>query len=127
MWGRAPRSLCAMRGAGTRGLIGEVDSICAFPACTEGLTVKSVVGEINIFATAIVGMFFPRRFDWHRWEVRRLKEMAANGELSPPPAMSVNGCEILQLLRVQAFASRWHHAFHGRDDRGQSRSRLCLW
>ena len=39
-------------------MIGEVDSICAFPACTEGLTVKSVVGEINIFATAIVGMFF---------------------------------------------------------------------
>ena len=51
-------SAFAMRGAGTRGLIGEVDSICALPACTEGLTVKSVVGEINIFATAIVGMFF---------------------------------------------------------------------
>merc|ERR1712113_259970 len=44
----------AMRGAGARVLITEVDPICALQACMEGfqvVTLESVVGEIDIFTT----------------------------------------------------------------------------
>merc|ERR1711933_438833 len=45
----------AMRGAGARVLITEVDPICALQACMEGfqvVTLDSVVGEIDIFTSA---------------------------------------------------------------------------
>merc|ERR1711920_252214 len=45
----------AMRGAGARVLITEVDPICALQACMEGfqvVTMDSVVGEIDIFTSA---------------------------------------------------------------------------
>merc|ERR1712222_208439 len=44
----------AMRGAGARVLITEIDPICALQACMEGfqvVTLESVVGEIDIFTT----------------------------------------------------------------------------
>merc|ERR1712014_8826 len=44
----------AMRGAGARVLIAEIDPICALQVCMEGfqvVTVESVVGEIDIFTT----------------------------------------------------------------------------
>merc|ERR1711920_36393 len=44
----------AMRGAGARVLITEIDPICALQACMEGfqvVNVESVVGEIDIFTT----------------------------------------------------------------------------
>merc|ERR1711982_298428 len=44
----------AMRGAGARVLITEIDPICALQACMEGfqvVTIESVVGEIDIFTT----------------------------------------------------------------------------
>merc|ERR1711972_1128222 len=44
----------AMRGAGARALITEIDPICALQACMEGfqvVTMESVVGEIDIFTT----------------------------------------------------------------------------
>merc|ERR1711974_294815 len=44
----------AMRGAGARVLITEIDPICALQACMEGfqvVTLDSVVGEIDIFTT----------------------------------------------------------------------------
>merc|ERR1719253_1525128 len=44
----------AMRGAGARVLITEIDPICALQACMEGFQVaalESVVGEIDIFVT----------------------------------------------------------------------------
>merc|ERR1711933_259012 len=44
----------AMRGAGARVLITEIDPICALQACMEGfqvVTMESVVGEIDIFTT----------------------------------------------------------------------------
>merc|ERR1711874_456328 len=44
----------AMRGAGARVLITEIDPICALQACMEGFQVvkmESVVGEIDIFTT----------------------------------------------------------------------------
>merc|ERR1712211_213018 len=44
----------AMRGAGARLLITEIDPICALQACMEGfqvVTLESVVGEIDIFTT----------------------------------------------------------------------------
>merc|ERR1711948_73519 len=44
----------AMRGAGARVMITEVDPICALQACMEGfqvVTLESVVGEIDIFTT----------------------------------------------------------------------------
>merc|ERR1719431_1924401 len=44
----------AMRGAGARVLVTEIDPICALQACTEGfqvVTLESVVGEIDIFTT----------------------------------------------------------------------------
>merc|ERR1719230_1741567 len=45
----------AMRGAGARVLITEIDPICALQACMEGfqvVTLESVVGEIDIFPSA---------------------------------------------------------------------------
>merc|ERR1712232_1003457 len=44
----------AMRGAGARVLVTEIDPICALQACMEGfqvVTLESVVGEIDIFTT----------------------------------------------------------------------------
>merc|ERR1711904_747353 len=44
----------AMRGAGARVIIAEIDPICALQACMEGFQVaplESVVGEIDIFVT----------------------------------------------------------------------------
>merc|ERR1711865_1358046 len=44
----------AMRGAGARGLVTEVDPICALQACMEGfqvVTMEQVVGEIDIFTS----------------------------------------------------------------------------
>jgi adenosylhomocysteinase len=45
----------ALRGAGARVLITEIDPICALQACMEGfqvVTIESVVGEIDIFTSA---------------------------------------------------------------------------
>merc|ERR1712036_22711 len=45
----------AMRGAGARVLVTEIDPICALQACMEGFQVvkmESVVGEIDIFTSA---------------------------------------------------------------------------
>jgi len=45
----------ALRGAGARVLITEIDPICALQACMEGfqvVTLESVVGEIDIFTSA---------------------------------------------------------------------------
>merc|ERR1712210_424098 len=47
-------SAFAMRGAGARVLIAEIDPICALQACMEGfqvVTLESVVGEVDIFTT----------------------------------------------------------------------------
>merc|ERR1712217_464187 len=44
----------AMRGAGARVLVTEIDPICALQACMEGfqvVTMESVVGEIDIFVS----------------------------------------------------------------------------
>merc|ERR1712022_105253 len=44
----------AMRGAGARVMIAEIDPICALQACMEGyqvVTMEKVVGEIDIFVT----------------------------------------------------------------------------
>merc|ERR1712124_161030 len=44
----------AMRGAGARVLITEIDPICALQACMEGFQVvkmESVIGEMDIFVT----------------------------------------------------------------------------
>jgi len=47
-------SAFAMRGAGARVLITEIDPICALQACMEGfqvVTMESVIGEMDIFVT----------------------------------------------------------------------------
>merc|ERR1712174_82198 len=47
-------SAFAMRGAGARVIVAEIDPICALQACMEGFQVsplESVVGEIDIFVT----------------------------------------------------------------------------
>jgi len=47
-------SAFALRGAGARVLISEIDPICALQACMEGFqvaTLESVVGEMDIFVT----------------------------------------------------------------------------
>merc|ERR1711903_365525 len=47
-------SAFAMRGAGSRVLIAEIDPICALQACMEGFevtTLESVVGDMDIFVT----------------------------------------------------------------------------
>ena len=44
----------ALRGAGARVLITEIDPICALQACMEGFQVvkmESVIGEVDIFTT----------------------------------------------------------------------------
>merc|ERR1712040_21312 len=45
----------AMRGAGARVLVTEIDPICALQACMEGfqvVTMESVIGEVDIFTSA---------------------------------------------------------------------------
>merc|ERR1711912_188485 len=45
----------AMRGAGARVLVTEIDPICALQACMEGfqvVTIEEVIGEIDIFTSA---------------------------------------------------------------------------
>merc|ERR1712224_272529 len=45
----------AMRGAGARVIVTEIDPICALQACMEGfqvVTMESVVGEVDIFTSA---------------------------------------------------------------------------
>merc|ERR1712029_436221 len=45
----------ALRGAGARVLVTEIDPICALQACMQGfqvVTLESVVGEIDIFTSA---------------------------------------------------------------------------
>merc|ERR1712038_586225 len=52
-------SAFAMRGAGARVLITEIDPICALQACMEGfqvVTIEDVVGEVDIF-TSCTGNF----------------------------------------------------------------------
>merc|ERR1712183_496225 len=52
-------SAFAMRGAGARVLVTEIDPICALQACMEGfqvVTMEQVVGEIDIFTT-VTGNF----------------------------------------------------------------------
>merc|ERR1712056_67006 len=47
-------SAFALRGAGARVLVTEIDPICALQACMEGfqvVTLESVIGEIDIFTT----------------------------------------------------------------------------
>merc|ERR1712216_105836 len=47
-------SAFAMRGAGARVLVAEIDPICALQACMEGyqvVTLEAVVSEIDIFVT----------------------------------------------------------------------------
>merc|ERR1719352_726540 len=47
-------SAFAMRGAGSRVMVAEIDPICALQACMEGYevtTIEKVVGEIDIFVT----------------------------------------------------------------------------
>merc|ERR1719230_473580 len=47
-------SAYALRGAGARVIIAEIDPICALQACMEGFQVsalESVVGDIDIFTT----------------------------------------------------------------------------
>merc|ERR1711918_298090 len=47
-------SAFALRGAGARVLISEIDPICALQACMEGfqvVTLESVAGEMDIFVT----------------------------------------------------------------------------
>merc|ERR1711887_358739 len=48
-------SAFAMRGAGSRVIVAEIDPICALQACMEGFqvaTIESCVGEIDIFTSA---------------------------------------------------------------------------
>merc|ERR1712130_171488 len=45
----------AMRGAGARVLVTEIDPICALQACMEGfqvVTIEEVVGEVDLFTSA---------------------------------------------------------------------------
>merc|ERR1712161_66605 len=55
-YGEVGKGCCfALRGAGARVLITEIDPICALQACMEGFQVvamDSVVGEIDIFTSA---------------------------------------------------------------------------
>merc|ERR1711908_47600 len=47
-------SAFAMRGAGSRVIVAQIDPICALQACMEGFqvsTLESVVGEMDIFVT----------------------------------------------------------------------------
>merc|ERR1712118_278496 len=55
-YGDVGKGYCfALRGAGARVLVTEIDPICALQACMEGfqvVTMESVVGEVDIFTSA---------------------------------------------------------------------------
>ena len=57
----------AMRGAGARVLVTEIDSICALQACMEGfqvVTIEEVVEEIAIFTSATGNFQFMTLETW---------------------------------------------------------------
>merc|ERR1712194_717588 len=82
----------AMRGAGARVLITEIDPICALQACMEGFQVvamDSVVGEIDIFTSA-TGNFDHHACSyeedeeqchrWKHWSLRQRNRHEWSGE-----------------------------------------------
>jgi len=72
-------SAFAMRGAGARVLIAEIDPICALQACMEGfqvVTIEQVVGEVDIFVTT-TGNFNIIRFE----HMKKMKNNAIVGNI----------------------------------------------
>merc|ERR1711887_506427 len=72
-------SAFAMRGAGSRVIVAEIDPICALQACMEGFQVaalESVVGEIDIF-TSTTGNFKIIRLE----HMKKMKNNAVVGNI----------------------------------------------
>jgi len=90
----------AMRGAGARVLITEIDPICALQACMEGFQVvkmESVVGEIDIFTSA-TGNFNIITLE----HMKKMKNNAIVGNIGHfDNEIDMNGLEKLEGIKVE--------------------------
>merc|ERR1712194_742725 len=90
----------AMRGAGARVLITEIDPICALQACMEGFQVvamDSVVGEIDIFTSA-TGNFDIITLA----HMKKMKNNAIVGNISHfDNEIDMNGLENMKGIKVE--------------------------
>merc|ERR1712190_361731 len=102
-------SAFAMRGAGARVIISEIDPICALQACMEGFQVsplESVVGEIDIFVTT-TGNFNIITVD----HMRKMKNNAIVGNIGHfDNEIDMAGLEAVEGIKVEnikAQVDRW--------------------
>jgi len=90
----------AMRGAGARVLVTEIDPICALQACMEGfqvVTLESVVGEIDIFTSA-TGNFNIITLE----HMKKMKNNAIVGNIGHfDNEIDMNGLEKMEGIKVE--------------------------
>merc|ERR1712020_378796 len=99
----------AMRGAGARVLITEIDPICALQACMEGfqvVTMESVVGEIDIF-TSCTGNFNIITLE----HMKKMKNNAIIGNIghfdNEIDMAGLEGFEGIKVQNIKPQVDRW--------------------
>merc|ERR1711915_795507 len=98
----------AMRGAGARVLVTEIDPICALQACMEGfqvVTMESVVGEIDIFTSA-TGNFNIITLD----HMKKMKNNAIIGNIGHfDNEIDMNGLEKTEGIKMENIKPQVDH------------------
>merc|ERR1712203_1121037 len=95
----------AMRGAGARVLVTEIDPICALQACMEGfqvVTLESVVGEIDIFTSA-TGNFDIITLA----HMKAMKNNAIVGNINGSLHMTIQTGVLIETLAALGAKVRW--------------------
>jgi len=102
-------SAFALRGAGARVFIAEIDPICALQACMEGFQVaslESVVGEIDIFTTT-TGNFNIIKLE----HMRKMKNNAIVGNIghfdNEIDMAGLEGCEGVKVENIKPQVDRY--------------------
>merc|ERR1712190_414874 len=100
----------AMRGAGARVLVTEIDPICALQACMEGfqvVTMESVVGEIDIFTSA-TGNFNIITLE----HMKKMKNNAIVGNIGHfDNEIDMAGLEGFEGIKVITSSRKWTGSF----------------
>merc|ERR1712187_74377 len=100
----------AMRGAGARVLVTEIDPICALQACMEGFevtTMESCVGEIDIFTSAT------GNYDIVTLEhMKKMKNNAIVGNIGHfDNKIEMRNLKVARALRWKTSSRRWTASF----------------
>merc|ERR1712032_563925 len=102
-------SAAALRGAGGRVMIAEIDPICALQACMEGYqvtTIEAVVGEIDIFVTT-TGNFKVIRLE----HMKKMKNNAVVGNIghfdNEIQMLDLEQCEGVKCENIKAQVDRY--------------------